>query len=159
MKRPKSLEQIPPILTKSNWDKQKGIIAKIGVGKTGIGEQMEVVKKTFTVVNWHLLDAYTLFPEAKPAKPESVKASFKVAEAEYKNHVIPLENALEELQKRALKAHGIFLGKTLIPKSVTAQVQQIADQAGHMHGDLKKSVQPQMVVHEFEAVLKEKMSA
>jgi hypothetical protein len=42
----------PPILTAKNWDKAKGVIAKVSAGKTGIGEACTKLQAAYQKVHW-----------------------------------------------------------------------------------------------------------
>ena len=55
---------IPPILTRTNWNKEKGVFAKMA-GKTGIGEAMDAVATAYGQVTWTKFDAKMQCPAVK----------------------------------------------------------------------------------------------
>src|SRR5437764_6334569 len=104
---------IPQILTKTDWDKQKGIIAKVGVGETGIGAEMDKVKSTYSGIVWTKFNAKQIFPKV-PSDPALVDEALKAARAEYAK-VEKLRTELRSLQTLAVKAQGVMKSKTLVP--------------------------------------------
>lgn len=51
---------LPPILSRKDWDKKKGVFAKLVKGKTGIGEQCDAVAKAYKSAAWADLDLYNI---------------------------------------------------------------------------------------------------
>jgi len=134
-----AIPTIPQILTKADWDREKGIIAKIpkiGIGETGIGAQMEKLKGTYNAVDWNKLDARTAFPRT-PSDPAQVDEALKEAKAEYASKVEKVRAELRVLQNLAEKAAALFKSKTLVPKTSTEHAKKIATAADLMAVQLK----------------------
>ena len=126
---------VPAILTKADWDKQKGVIAKIGVGETGIGAQMDKVKAAYAAVSWNKFNAKMVFAE-DPTDPALVDQALKAAMAEFAK-VEKVRAELRVLEGLAKKAQAAFKSKPLIPKSSTEHAGKIATEADHMAVALK----------------------
>ena len=131
-----AIPQIPQILTKADWDREKGVIAKIGVGETGIGAQMEKLRGVYNAVNWNKLNVKTAFPQ-DPTDPALVDAALKEAKAEYAAKVEKVRQELRTLQNLAEKAAAVFKSKTLVPKSSTEHARKIATAADVLAVQLK----------------------
>ena len=129
-----AIPTIPVILTKADWDKQKGIIAKVGVGETGIGAAMDKLKATYTAVDWKKFDATGRHPTSDPGV---VDEELKAAKTEFASKVEKVRTELRALQALALKTQGIFKSKTMVPKSSAEHAGKIASAADLMAVALK----------------------
>lgn len=109
---------IPPILTEADWNKHKGVIAKMA-GETGIGAAMKSFKAAFDRVEWiHF----------------SVKQSYKnIAEIDAQQKAVMAEGSkIEPIRKELFKLRDVakaaeekFKKSKLIPSTSTQQVQKI----------------------------------
>src|ERR1051325_2947629 len=72
----------PAILTDANWQKEKGIVAKIVVKETGIGALMKALKDTFDGVDWNKFDPYATLVATKDRTPENIDKCFEIAKTE-----------------------------------------------------------------------------
>jgi len=134
-----AIPQIPDILKKTDWDKHKGIIAKIakvGVGETGIGAEMEKVKAVYTAVGWKKFDAWEVFNHQRPNEESLVDEALNAAKTEFQK-VEKVRAELRTLQSLALKTQTLFKSKPLVPKTSTEHVGKIAAAADHMAVALK----------------------
>lgn len=131
-----AIPQVPQILKRADWDKQKGIIAKIGVGETGIGAAMDKVKAAYDAVDWKKFDAKDVFATGSPNNTAPVDLALKAAMAEYRK-VEKIRAELRALEGLALKAQTTFKSKPLIPKSSTEHAGKIAAEADKMAVALK----------------------
>jgi hypothetical protein len=129
-----AIATIPVILTKADWDKQKGVIAKIGVGETGIGAQMDKVKAVYGAVDWTKFNAANRHPTSDPGV---VDEELKEAKSEYASKVEKVRAELRVLVGLAQKAQAVFKSKPLIPKASAEHVGKIAAAADHMAVALK----------------------
>ena len=129
------IPEIPAILTKADWDREKGIIAKIGVGETGVGAQMEKVKNAYNAVDWSKFNARTALPTT-PSEPEPVDEALKAAKAEYPK-VEKVRQELRVLEGLAEKAAAVFKSKALVPKSSTEHANKVAAAADLLAVQLK----------------------
>src|SRR5665213_2142073 len=53
-----STPTIPAILTDANWQKEKGVVAKLVKRETGIGELMKQLATAYGTVDWTKFDPY-----------------------------------------------------------------------------------------------------
>jgi hypothetical protein len=130
-----AIPTIPTILTKADWDKAKGVIAKVGVGETGVGAAMDKVKAAYAAVDWKKFNAKTAFSQ-DPSDPALVDEALKAAKAEFAK-VEKVRVELRNLEALATKAQAVFKSKALIPKSSTEHVGKIAAAADQMAVALK----------------------
>ncbi|MCY2996122.1 MAG: hypothetical protein NTY19_50975 [Planctomycetota bacterium] len=119
--------EFPKILTDKDWQKQKGVLAKLSVGETGIGAQMKKVDALFNKVDWTKFYAAAI--AAKQSKAVAVEQLKKQMEEEFKKSVIPIRPELKKLEDLARDAEVVFKKGKLIPKSSTAHVKEIAETA------------------------------
>jgi hypothetical protein len=117
--------QIPQILTYKDWQKKKGLVAKI-VGKTGIGDAMKNVEKAHKSVNWKLLDIGVSSPQGKACTREALKKTFDNAGAEFKSKVEgKLRKEIIALRDTAKKTSVDWQKNKKIPKKSTAHVKEV----------------------------------
>src|SRR5260221_5633672 len=83
---PMAIPKILPILTETEWNKNKGAIAKLA-GETGIGALMKQVKKDYDAVHWGFFDVQRALKSG--VSPEVAKHALETAKAEYQ-HTAPL---------------------------------------------------------------------
>lgn len=130
-----AIPQIPTILTKADWDKEKGVLAKAMVGETGVGAAMDKVKAAYAAVDWKKFNAKTVFAQ-DPSDEALVDNALKLAKAEF-SKVEKVRAELRSLETLAQKAQATFKGKTLVPKSATEHAGKIASAADLMAVALK----------------------
>ena len=110
----------PKKLLKSEWDKNKGIIAKVRHGETGVGAAMEKLKAAYDAVGWVKLQKTT-----GNTNPNSSKDGLKGITAPMAKEALTkldaLHGACTDLSKVAqtarspLKTDGIVLKVPLLP--------------------------------------------
>jgi hypothetical protein len=122
-----AIPEIPNILTPADWNKQKGIIAKMA-GETGLGAQMTKLQSTFNAVNWERFDANAVV-NAKDLKV--VDDALAAAKAEYPK-VENVRKELRVLEDLAKRTEAKFKSNRLIPSSSVAHVGRIAAEADRM---------------------------
>jgi len=69
----------PTVLTNTNWQSNKGKIAKLLKGKTGIGAQLLLLEKKYKAIKWQLFDPTTGGPLPKPRTREAVDERWEQA--------------------------------------------------------------------------------
>ena len=123
--------EYPKILTKKDWDKNKGVIAKMH-GETGIGAKMEAVQKLYDDVDW---DAINMTGKRKNwtwgqdiSQPNWDKV-YNAAKAEVAGNLAKVSKALYELRDLAQEAQAKFKKSKTIPASSTKHVGEIATTA------------------------------
>lgn len=117
---------IPVILTKANWDKEKGVIAKMA-GETGIGEAMKQMAIAYGAVDWAKFDAKKQLNAVK--QMSVIDAAADASVNEYKTKVEKLREKVKELRDLATKTEADFKKKPLIPSSSTKHVGKVANEA------------------------------
>jgi hypothetical protein len=115
----------PPILTDANWQKEKGIVAKVVKKETGVGDLMKKLKTEFDAVDWDKFDPYTALPATKDRTPENIEKAFQVAKTEAPK----LENirkAAFALRDRAKVLSAEWAKSKLIPSSSRKHLDAVA---------------------------------
>jgi hypothetical protein len=126
-----AIPKIPLILTKADWDRNKGIIAKIGIGETGIGAAMEKVRVAYEAVDWRKFDANMVFTGTAKTE-EDVDKALAAAKNEAATKVEKLRAELRALEGLARAAEVKFKANRLVPHSATEHVAKIAVAADFM---------------------------
>ena len=126
---------LPPILTKANWDSEKGIIAKMK-GETGIGEAMKQVKSAYDAVAWEKLDAKMACQNTKDLTV--VAKAWAAAEGEWPK-INKLREKVKELTDLAEATEKKYKKSSTIPASSTQHVGRIATAADHFWMTLKQN--------------------
>ena len=119
----------PPILTKSNWDKNKGVVAKMA-GATGVGEALAKLESTFKAVDWAKFEIVQNKPS--PFSLVKLEAQKKAAIAEMNGNAAKLRLAAFAARDVAKKAAG-DLKKNPLTKSaggICDQIEKAADFMG-----------------------------
>ncbi len=136
-----AIPKIPPILTEADWNKNKGVVAKLG-GETGIGALIKDMTLAYNVVKW---DKFDVQKTLKPSDSAD-RAAEALAQAQLQFKKVPvLVRKIEALQKRAEETRAKFAKNVFIPASSTQHVGKLAAAAKMFSG------QVQMVEAEFEA--------
>lgn len=120
---------LPVELTKKNWDKKKGKIAKMA-GKTGMGDAFSKVEKAYKSVDWDKLEMI----QNKP-RPFDLKQWNKMrvdAAGEMKGNLAKLRAQCYALRDMAKKTEAKFSKNKAIPKSSAALCTDIAKKADFM---------------------------
>ncbi len=119
---------IPQILTQADWDRQKGLLAKMA-GETGIGAQMNKVKAAYNAVDWGKFDAKIACQNTKDVTV--VESALADAKGEYAK-VETVRKELRSLEAIARKTQAKFKSNRAIPSSSTDHVGKIAKAADQM---------------------------
>lgn len=69
----------PAILTNANWQANKGKIAKLLKGKTGIGAELVTLQRKYNAIQWQLFDPKTGGPMPKPRTMQEVDERWEQA--------------------------------------------------------------------------------
>ncbi len=118
----------PAVLTKSNWDKNKGIVAKMA-GATGVGEALAKLESAFNAVDWKKFEIAANKPN--PFSLPKLEAQKKLAIAEMNGNAAKLRVAAFAARDTAKKAAG-DLKKNPLTKSAGAICDQIEKAADFM---------------------------
>lgn len=118
----------PTVLTKSNWDKNKGVVAKMA-GATGVGEALAKLESAYKAVDWKKFEIAANKPS--PFSLPKLEAMKKAALAEMNGNAAKLRAAAFAARDVAKKAAG-DLKKNPLTKSAGTICDQIEKQADFM---------------------------
>ncbi len=136
--------EYPKILTRKDWDKNKGVIAKLA-GETGLGAKMDDVQKLFDAVDW---DALNLTKRREDWRwggsgtlisMDSWNKIFSEAKAEVAGNLAKVSKALYELRDLAKDVQAKFKKSKTIPSSSAKHVGEIAAAADVLGVRLNKN--------------------
>jgi len=136
--------EYPKILTRKDWDKNKGVFAKMH-GKTGIGEKMDAVQKLFDAVDWDAINLTKLRAgwkwggEGVTVSKPSWDKIFNAAKAEITGNLAKVCKELYDLRDLAKDVQAEFKKSKTIPSSSTKHVGEIATTADHLGVSLNKN--------------------
>ncbi len=116
---------IPKSLTKAEWDRNKGVFAKMA-GETGVGAAMKDVDDAYKAVTWTKFDALAAMPGVKLISV--VEAGEKDATKETVK-VELLRTAVKELRDLAAKTEQTFKKSKTIPASSAKYVGKVSADA------------------------------
>jgi hypothetical protein len=118
------------VLTKANWDKKKGVMAKMA-GATGVGEALDKLDKAYKAVDWQKFEIAANKPDQKNFTLAKLDAMKKAAIAEMNGNAAKLRLAAFAARDTAKKAGG-DLKKNPLTKSAGALCDEIATAADFM---------------------------
>lgn len=110
------------MLTKAAWDKNKGLAAKLAVGKTDVGAKLALVEQAFKSGGFAGVKEFAgLDPIEYAAWEEGLILGLEKG-------ATSVSLALGGLKIVATAAHSLFSASKIVPKSATAYVKSILDQ-------------------------------
>ena len=121
----------PVILTKADWDKKKGVFAKLFTGETGVGAAMTAAKAAYDK-----MDRATLSPKQQYKTFAELDEAFEAAKKAY-GPVEACRKLLHTLSSKANDAAGKFKASKVVPASATAHALAISKAAGDLAVELK----------------------
>ena len=125
---------LPSVLTESDWNKKKGIIAKMA-GETGIGAQLKKVETTYEKVDWTVFDAKAVSKTVQ--SKDDVDKAILTAKKVYSSDVEKHRAELSKLRDLASKAALSFKKNKLIPKASVEVAEAISSSADRFFVQLK----------------------
>ena len=107
---------------------EKGTLAKIA-GKTGLGEAMDALEKSYKKVNWKIFDPTQALPmDRKTHSKEGLMMVVKNAKAEFNSNIKSTVQAnLKSLTKKAEDAHKKSKSSKAIPTKATEHASKVVD--------------------------------
>jgi hypothetical protein len=87
----------PEILTSTKWDKEKGILAKVFKGETGVGAALIDLKKHYDEVPWDTLDEKAMIAAVEPGDADKLLEDGKAC----------LNGPIETARKKAVDASRV----------------------------------------------------
>ncbi len=127
----------PEILTNKNWQKMKGLMAKVA-GETGVGKAMDAVQAGWGEVTWQKFDVDKVWRGAGLWMRSLIdfELAFNEAKKEFPK-VEKVRKALFDLEKVAEKTAAEWAKNKLIPKSATEHAKKVAAEASRLATALK----------------------
>lgn len=129
-----AIPKYPAVLTEANWNKNKGLLAKVA-GETGVGAQMKVVKARFDDVKWEMFDVRTALKGGATADEATLALS--AAKGAYEKRVKPLIVEIDKLARKAEDAEKKFKAAKTIPKSSTEHAAKVKTAARLLSAQVK----------------------
>jgi hypothetical protein len=130
-----ALPAYPAMLTDKDWQKHKGVIAKMA-GETGIGAQMDKTETAWKKIAWAKFDAAKIWADMNPKKVEDYDKKLEEAKKEHAK-LDPVKKELWALRDLATKVTEGWKANKLIPKSSREHVEKIASTADSLALQLK----------------------
>jgi hypothetical protein len=124
----------PVILTNADWQKKKGVVAKIA-GETGIGEAMTAAQTEFNKINWKSFAATDLLPADRHSNSGLLKKR-QAALAYHGKTVEPVRTKLKALNTLAKAVAEKWKKNKLIPAGSVKTVEAVATAANNLSIDL-----------------------
>lgn len=123
----------PVELTKANWDKNKGLLAKMA-GFTGIGDSLTTLKAAYDKVGWDKIELPWV--NNRPSQAEftlaKLDAMVKIAVAEMNGSAANLRTAALATRDLAKKTEADFKKNKAIPSASTKLCATIGTSAEHL---------------------------
>jgi hypothetical protein len=119
----------PAVLTKANWDKNKGLLAKMA-GFTGMGDSLTKLKAAYDKVKWDNFEIVLHKPN--PFTLAKLETAQKAAVAEMNGNAAALRTQAYATRDLAKKTEAQFKAAKTIPASSVALCTQIATAADHL---------------------------
>lgn len=116
---------IPKLLTKSDWQKNKGLIAK-AAGSTGIGPLMEKLETAYKNVNWEVFNPSAYIQDRSI---ETIQTFKRTAENEKNSKLSKLRDASLTLSRQAAKIETDWKKSKTIPSSSRKHVASVSEAA------------------------------
>ncbi len=124
----------PALLTNKDWQKKKGIIAKIA-GETGIGAALNAGEAAFKKIDWKKMDATTIMPAERDV--DNIEAKQKEAAAHYSSVIEPARAKLRDIRDAAASTASEWRKNKAIPSSAVKAVEAIGASASFLATELK----------------------
>lgn len=119
---------LPDTLKKANWDKQKGIVAKLVKGETGIGGALDGLLAVYDQVPWEKVDDAAI---ARAKGPEDLKKFFEGGKVVLAGQIEVFRKKSFEVGNLAKKVAEDFKKNKLVPKSSTEYLLKMSDGASN----------------------------
>jgi hypothetical protein len=146
----------PTILTQSDWNKKKGLVAKIVAEPTKLGEALKKAEKAYKDVHWDILTN-------KPGADVELKAiNDQIAKAgsDVKPQTTALKTALQDVKTQATAVKGTWSTNKLIPKDAKTHVDNllfaVTPFMAHLDAEIKAAMLGLFAAQQKRAFLNEK---
>ncbi|HVX84086.1 MAG TPA: hypothetical protein VH253_04655 [Phycisphaerae bacterium] len=125
---------LPDPLKKTNWDKQKGIVAKLVQKETGIGASLDGLLAAYNALPWERLEEGALTPARTP---DEMKKVFAAGREVLNKELKTARDKSLDVGRLAEKWAGDFKKNKLIPRSTTTYLDTMSKQATWFSTTLK----------------------
>lgn len=123
--------EYPTILTAENWNRKKGVIAKMA-GETGIGASLTKLKKVFDDTDWKVIQVDDRKPNPSDFRLDAWEKMCKEAATQAVSEVGKVRIAAYETRDLAKKVAEKFAKSPVIPKDITKLCNEISTAADHL---------------------------
>lgn len=131
----------PDILKAANWDKQKGIIAKLAKVEPDPTAACKNAEAAFNKVNWAKMDGMAA---SKLGTSSEINDFIKGMKTEYVTSIEPARKALFDLSAVLAKTAAAFKSSSIIPKSSREHVEKMGSAASNVATTLKSCFEPDL---------------
>ena len=131
-----AVKTIPVILTQADWNRKKGVFAKMA-GETGIGAAMKAVDDEWKKVDWEALDPNSAYAKSGKLRIPTNHAQLTEAARGERGKVEAVRTKLKTLRDLAKVTETKFKASKVIPSSSRVHVGSIAVAADHLFIELK----------------------
>jgi len=121
----------PRILTKFDWDANKGLIAKMH-GETGLGAACETAERKYNLINWRIFDA----SNSNSHHGDTIFIN-QLTEVEFRRHVLPAAEYVLELKGKCDQVATSFQHSNAIPMSSRLHVEKMSEAAETFSRELR----------------------
>lgn len=146
----------PVILTQSDWNKKKGLVAKIVAEPTKLAEALKKAEAAYKAVHWDILFD-------KPGNDVELKAiNDQIAKAgsEVKPQTTLLKTALMDVKTQATVVKGTWASNKMVPKDAKTHVDNllfaVTPFMAHLDADIKAAMLGLFAAQQKRAFLNEK---
>jgi hypothetical protein len=123
------IPEYPDILTNANWQKNKGTIAKIAGGETGIGDLLKAAKAAFDEIEWQLFRITEAAEgSGKNRTMESIEAAYQKA-LKQGGKLKTLDTAVRDVERKAEQVAKEWAANKKIPSASAKHVKSLAEAA------------------------------
>jgi hypothetical protein len=137
----------PQILEEKDWNKHKGILAKVVKRETGITDKLKAARKAFEQIN----PAYWSDVTVETGSKASCAKALKELATEFSRSVKPCTDALRDVNVLATKTARDFQKNKLVPRSSRQHVESIADAAQELIDEIRSFIMAAKTEIETEA--------
>jgi Regulator of G protein signaling domain len=120
--------EYPQILRKSDWDINKGVVAKMH-GETGLGAACETAERKYHLINWRIVEASNPNADAK-----FVDGLMRV---EFRRHILPASEYMLELKGKCDEVAAQFKQSRTIAVSSRLHVEKMSQTAAAFSRQLR----------------------
>jgi hypothetical protein len=123
----------PELLTKAKWDKEKGIIAKLAKGETGVGAMLDELRKVYDGIPWDKLEVKL----HDKSSPDDTAKALNEGRAVLNGPIEGVRKKAIEVSRQATKVSGDLKKNPLVPKSTREYLDKMSTAAVNFSAALR----------------------